>query len=150
MQVIVYTKKKIYSSQKTLEEQLYVPALCFGIAAGIFIWCYFQGMFPKLFVTECIWYQNFGIYCPGCGGTRAVKALFEGKFLLSLWYHPLVLYSIVLYGIFIVSQTFAKITRYRYTRGVPFYNWYLYVAVIILAVNFIVKNVLRITANIYL
>ena len=83
--------------QKTLEEQLYFAGwfLLIGGIAGIFV--YFQFIMPKLSVFPCFFYHVLGIYCPGCGGTRAIGALLQGKPLLSFWYHPLVPYTVVLF-----------------------------------------------------
>jgi hypothetical protein len=81
-----------------------------------------------------------GFYCPGCGGTRAVMTLLKGNLLLSLWYHPLVIYAAVIYVIYMVSHTFACFIPS--IRGLKYRNGYLYGALLIVAVNFIVKNVL--------
>lgn len=40
----------------------------------------------------CLFRFFTGLYCPGCGGTRAVKALLSGEIVKSLYFHPLVLY----------------------------------------------------------
>ncbi|MDE5755115.1 MAG: DUF2752 domain-containing protein [Oscillospiraceae bacterium] len=39
----------------------------------------------------CPFYAFTNIYCPGCGGTRALLALLNGKILLSLHENPAVL-----------------------------------------------------------
>lgn len=91
-----------------------------------------------------------GIYCPGCGGTRAVWLLFHGRPMMSVWYHPFVLYTAVLYAAFMISQTFARLTGYRWGNGMVFREWYLYGGVAVIAVNFVLKNVLRLVWHIYL
>ena len=40
----------------------------------------------------CLFHLLTGLYCPGCGGTRAFLALLRGDLSLSLSYHPLVAY----------------------------------------------------------
>lgn len=50
----------------------------------------------------CLFQLLTGLYCPGCGGTRALRLLFKGEFALSFQYHPLVLYgaaAVVLWSI---------------------------------------------------
>lgn len=44
----------------------------------------------------CLFHLATGYYCPGCGGTRALAALFHGQFLRSFLYHPVVLYVALL------------------------------------------------------
>lgn len=105
---------------------------------------------PNYEVPSCIWNELLGIYCPGCGGTRSFMALMKGEFLLSLWYHPLVIYAVTIYGAFMISHVFAKITKYRYIKGIPFYPWYLYLALFIIVLNVIIKNILLIFWNITL
>ena len=42
---------------------------------------------------SCTFSQKLHLYCPGCGGTRAVKYLLEGKILYSLLAHPIPVYA---------------------------------------------------------
>jgi len=83
----------------------------------------------------------FGFYCPGCGGTRAVSALLAGHPLLATWYHPLVPYTVVIFGGFMLTQTLARL-HIGGIKGWKFHEWHLYAAVAIMIANFILKNIL--------
>lgn len=39
-------------------------------------------------MPDCLFLSMLGLYCPGCGGTRAVFAFFSGQFFRSLCYFP--------------------------------------------------------------
>lgn len=125
---------------RTLEKSMYklgwISLGVFLLLAGIyrFFWL------PILHLP-CMMDRLLGLYCPGCGGTRAMQALFHGKLLSSLWYHPLVLYTAVIYSGFMISQTLERLHIIK--RGWKFYDWYLYAAAGLLFGNCIVKNVLR-------
>ena len=127
--------------KKTLEDELYVIGWISLVLGGIGLFLYFKVLLPSLPVFPCMFLKLLGIYCPGCGGTRAVIAFLKGDFLMSLWYHPLVMYSVVLFGAFMISQTLERIGVPR-VRGMKFYPWQLYGAVVIIVVNLIVKNIL--------
>lgn len=43
----------------------------------------------------CLFHFLTGFYCPGCGGTRAVRLLLEGNLAGSFCYHPFVLYMVL-------------------------------------------------------
>lgn len=51
----------------------------------------------------CLFHLLTGLYCPGCGGTRAFRALLAGNLLLSIRYHPLVAYMAVVLTTELVS-----------------------------------------------
>lgn len=134
---------------KTLEEQLYILGwivLAFG-CVGVFL--YFELILPRWNFLPCMFQSFLGIYCPGCGGTRAVEALLQGQIIQSLWYHPLVLYTVVIFGGFMVSNTLAKIPGIQ-IKGWKFHAWYLFGALGIVVGNFILKNVLLLAFNITL
>ena len=45
-------------------------------------------IFPADFaLPPCVFHKWTGYYCPGCGGTRAVKALLRGDVIGSFFYH---------------------------------------------------------------
>ena len=130
---------------KCLEQELYQVGLVFLAVAAVTLPLFGLFILPKLNLTQsgCVVWLLFGAYCPGCGGTRAVSALLHGHLLQSLWYHPLVLYSVVLYLVFMASWTLARFRLFGIKRGIAFRAGYMYGMLVIIAVNFVVKNLLK-------
>lgn len=91
-------------------------------------------------MLPCIFHAFTGLYCPGCGGTRAVRLLFEGHILESLYYHPFVFYGALLYAWFMVSNSIEYFSRGKLRVGMRYHKWYTVFAVVIIALNFILKN----------
>lgn len=87
----------------------------------------------------CVFHEITGLYCPGCGGTRAVKALLLGEIRLSFFYHPLVLYCAVVAAWFSVSYFLywrTKDLKYRLYLDTKF----VYAGIAIIVINFVLKN----------
>lgn len=136
--------------QKSLEDWLYVISLIALVIGGVGTYVYLKLIaLPNAPVFPCVMWSIFGLYCPGCGGTRAVVALLQGNVLQSLWYHPLVLYTVVLFGGFILTQTLERL-RVPGIKGWKFHAWQLYGAVVILFLNMIIKNILLLCFHITL
>lgn len=136
-------------NQRSLEDQLYIAGWIFLLTGSIGIFLYLSMIAPGLDGYICVVYRMFGIYCPGCGGTRAVNAILTGHFLQALWYHPLVPYTVIIFGGFMLSQTLARLHIGR-IRGWRFHEWHLYAAVAIMIGNFILKNILLLKFHITL
>lgn len=88
----------------------------------------------------CLLYLTTGIYCPGCGGTRALQNFLHGHWLLAFYYHPFVPYCGILFSWFMLSQTVERISRGRLPVGMKYRNAYLYFALFLIIVNWIVRN----------
>lgn len=114
-----------------------VLIICF---LGI-LWRLFPFPFSKL-ILPCVVQSTLGIYCPGCGGTRAVAALLRGDFLGSFLCHPLVLYTAATGGWFLTSQTIERVSGHRIKIGMKYRDGYVWAALAIVVVNFVVKNLL--------
>lgn len=82
-----------------------------------------------------------GGYCFGCGGTRAAYLFVHGHFILSFIYHPLVPYTAVLLIAAFITHTLSLITKGK-VKAMKLKNSYLYIAIAIILVQTIVKNVL--------
>lgn len=84
---------------------------------------------------------KYGFYCFGCGGTRAVDALLKGKLLLSVRYHPFVLYAVVIYFSYMLSHTLNIVSHGR-VKSMQFQPCYFYIAIVIIIGQCVVKNIL--------
>ena len=73
-------------------------------------------------LLPCIFHKLTGLYCPGCGGTRAVYWLLKGNVAYSLHYHSIVLYGAVLYVWYIQYRAVCKprqnLNRHEIPSGV--------------------------------
>ena len=137
----------------TIENQLYIIGLVFSIIFAIAVVA-LKIILPEDFeMRTCVFFKATGYYCPGCGGTRAFLSMLKGKFITSFVYHPLVMYAVCIYVIFMVSHTIERLERCYYRRkavvkeklfitGLKFRPWYLYGAVAIIFINVTLKNIL--------
>lgn len=75
-------------------------------AAAIFIWIFGDSWLS--WVPDCAFEKITGLYCPGCGGTRAVIALFQGHIIKSFICHPVVPYTFIVYCVFMIRMFLLK------------------------------------------
>lgn len=99
------------------------------------IWKIMDGQMP------CLFRALTGLYCPGCGGTRAVKALLKGEVITSFFYHPLIIYVVLVFVVFAFSWFIHEKTKNPKFR-LHFDNKYAYIGIGIIVINFVVKNYL--------
>ena len=92
-------------------------------------------VFRYITLPSCYLYELTGIYCPGCGCTRAVYALIHGDVILSLKQNPLVIVSLaalfVLY-IELVFRAFGK--KLRTFVHSKYFLWDAFIAIMIYTV----------------
>ena len=107
-----------------------------------FIYDFLENIFRHLATDgyPCLFRAVTKIYCPGCGGTRAVYLLLTGHPVLSFLYHPIVLYTVfacVYIGVrFAINALIPPVGRNPF-RLTPVWLWG---ALAILLVNWGVKN----------
>lgn len=109
-------------------------------------------LFPEVFTRfrfPCMFHEITGLYCPGCGGTRAVKALFGGHIIKSFLYNPVVIYGVVMYIWFMGSHLFERLTRGK-VKGLKYRHLYLWIALVIVVANCLIRNILLIRYGITL
>ena len=75
-------------------------ALAVVLAAVLLYFC--TGISVLRIYNPCLFYQLTGYYCPGCGGTRSLRAILEGDLIFALYAYPPIPYAIVTYTIFMV------------------------------------------------
>lgn len=100
-------------------------------------------------INDCPFRKYLHFYCPGCGGTRATKALLHFHFIKSFCYHPLPIYCCVVVIIFYTTRFLAIITKGK-INICHFHLNYIWISLFFLCLNFIIKNVLIIFFHVYL
>ncbi len=127
---------------KTIEDELFRFGMIFLTVGGLALLVYVIWLRPILPAIPCPFSAFWGIYCPGCGGTRAAIALIRGQLLTAFWYHPLVPYSAIVGGGFMLTQGLHRM-GFKKIRGWRYHNWYLTGFVLLFGCNFLIKNILR-------
>lgn len=125
---------------QTNEDQLYIISLFLLIAAAPLFKLYtILREHCILLRLPCVMRTLTGYVCPGCGGTRAAFALMHGHILLSLLYHPIVLYATLILLWFVISQSIERLSRGRLPIGLHYHNSIIIAGFVIFGVNYAIK-----------
>ena len=133
---------KMFGVDESIDKIFYYMGLIIigiGVVGTILCMTVLSDFVAKL--PHCLFHTVTGYYCPGCGGKRAVRLLFSGHFLQSLYYHPFVIYSLLVGGWFMISQTIEKVSKKKYTIGMHFRGIYVWIGIGIIFLNCIIKNI---------
>lgn len=127
---------------RTMEDDFYLLGLILSAAAVLLSAA--SRLWPDLWklakMPPCFFHLMTGYFCPGCGGTRAVRALLGGHVVRSFFYHPLVPYGAAVFLCFMTTQTIERISRGRVAIGMRYRGCYVWTAAAILIINCAVKN----------
>lgn len=88
----------------SIMKKVYIGLTILGLC-GISILFYYNIGIP------CIFYKITGLYCPGCGITRAVKSFMKLDFYQAFRYNPVVPIVLLILGIDKVYRTVRKKER---------------------------------------
>ena len=120
--------------------------LAAAVVAAIFVWIFGDSWLVK--VPDCAFETVTGLCFPGCGGTRSLIALFQGRIVKSFLFHPAVPYAFVVFTVFMVRMFLLKhfgIGREHNGRILIF----IYIGIGIVIVQWIVKLILLIGYGIH-
>lgn len=109
-----------------------------GIAVTIF--CNLTGIEISLDNKECLFPTVLHLYCPGCGGTRAVRYLMKGDVIRSFLAHPIVLYALLLYIQSLIVSIYTVFIKKDNVLRTYVYIWQIWLALGIVLSVFIVRN----------
>ena len=129
------------AEKRETEFSIWMAGLILGIFALLLlgIACFTPFSLESL-AYDCWIHKRSGIYCPGCGGTRAFFAILHGNFIKSFFYHPVVPYMGILYAVFMIRGTIHFLSKGKLPY-MKFRLGYIYVAFGITIVQFLVKNI---------
>ncbi|MBR5228150.1 MAG: DUF2752 domain-containing protein [Clostridia bacterium] len=104
----------------------------------IAIYILFGGTIPR---PRCYIYSEFGIYCPGCGCTRAFKSMLRGEFIQSLIFNPTVMYYTVIIFIYMLCSVLDKVLKKNISSKIHI-KLLFYIGVAIFICTWIIKNII--------
>ncbi len=90
--------------------------------------------------SPCLFHALTGWYCPGCGGTRAVIYLLTGHPILSVLYHPIVMYTAIVAGYLLIRNGISILSHNHLCTKAKFHIAYLWIALALVLGNFVIKN----------
>ncbi|MDD3184673.1 MAG: DUF2752 domain-containing protein [Anaerostipes sp.] len=93
-----------------------------------------------IFHMPCIFKLLTGLYCPVCGGTRAMLAFLHFHFVESFLCNPIFIYLVVITCWLITGWILKKLGR-KNADKFKFHMWMLYLGLGILLVVFVARNV---------
>lgn len=129
--------------KRTTEDTLYRIGFVSILVMVTIVWFVKRYSILDRVIIPCGFRMLTGYYCPGCGGTRAVRYFLRGDLIKSFIYHPMVPYLGVGGGIFMIWQTIFYLSKGR-VNAMKFRNIYIYGLGIVILVQFMIKNLLMI------
>ena len=96
---------------------------------------------PPNLVGQCLLRSLTGFYCPGCGGTTAVRDILHGRPFKSFCDNPAVLYTLYLLWLYTASFIVSKVSCGRFS-AVKVRPWHFYVLVALILISWIIKNII--------
>lgn len=124
---------------KTAEDMLFYIGLAAGILFAV-VWPVFLKAAPYL-SGGCRFLAVTGFYCPACGGTRAFNAILHGHLFQALCFNAAVPYAVLMYVLFMGSQTAERLMRGKIKIGLKYKNIYVYIGIAIMLLQWAVKNI---------
>lgn len=101
----------------------------------------------KLLFPDCMFKSVLHIYCPGCGGTRAILSFFKLRIIDAFFYNPFVSCIVICISFFYIKIGILLIKN----KGTAEYDinliW-LWSTLIFLLIFFVVRNLLLIFAGV--
>ena len=128
--------------KKSIDDYVYISVFFTNVLLFIIYIIYkMLGQHP---IAQCLIYNKTGIYCPGCGCTRAFINMLQGNIIQSLKYNPTVIYSTIVIALYMVSQSIGRIFGIKERKYIMKYKpIYIYIGIFILIGTCIVKNIIH-------
>lgn len=125
------------------ERDIYICGLILAVLLALWLGAE-QFLKLKFSFPPCLLHSLTGLYCPGCGGTRACRLLLSGHIFQSFLYHPGVLPAAVLYLWYMTSHTIELLSKGQLRISLPYSDKFLYLEAAIILLQCLVKNLVKI------
>lgn len=119
-----------------------------GICTAAVLLYFLTGINVLSFSYPCVFNKVTGLCCPGCGGTRAARALLRGEIIKSIYDYPPLLYAVIVYVIFMVRCFLYRHFDVRKSKDGAIIK-YLYIFLALMLVQWVVKIVAQVFFDYY-
>ena len=96
----------------------------------------------------CLFNKITRLPCPGCGGTRACRALIRGEFIKSLYDYPPLIFAVVVYIVFMIRCFLYKYFNVKKSNDGAVVK-YIYIFIALVIIQWVVKLVAQIGFGYY-
>lgn len=135
----------MYDSKYKFHRKLYIITLILLLAGIIILFFYHYYDLTVLgHRPACGLVTYFHVYCPGCGGTRAIEAFLHGDFVRSFLCHPVIVYLFLLFMAYFLPATYTFLLK---RNGKLYYSFHiatLWGLLVVVVFNFVLRNILLI------
>lgn len=129
-----------YLSKKDEKMLYWILAGCFAVLVVLYV--LWQTCDWTIHLPMCAMLRYTGLYCPGCGGTRAFASLMKGQWMAAVYFHPIVPYGAAIGSWYLISHTLEYISKGKWEIGMRYRDIYIYLAVALIFLNWMVKNMI--------
>jgi len=110
------------------------------ITLGAVIFFYFYNPVTKAY-PSCPFYYYTGLYCPGCGSSRAVYQIVHGNFLYALNLNPLLIIAIFFIFYLLIGKLNIKVKRKAIFRRKVFTKKIYIAIIVVIGLYWIIRNI---------
>lgn len=136
-------------NRNDLDKGFYIAGwICIGLLMAYVLFTKATGMQLLNIFPPCAFHAVTGLYCPGCGGTRAAFAFCRGHVLTSFLLHPFVPFVGILGIWFMITQTIERLCKKQLKWTLHYSNALLWGALAIVVINFLLRNAIYIFTGI--
>lgn len=114
------------------------------------IFCVLYNYFPiklRFSMTPCFMHDLIHLYCFGCGGTRAVKALLKWNIIDSILCNPIVVYGMLMFTYYYIGN-WIRYVSHPWKKYFRFHKWMTILSICVVIGIFVIRNMLLVIWNI--
>ena len=125
------------------DNSVFISILITYIIIILLVIIYFSFLKSYISIPACPIYTHFGIFCPACGGTRALISILNFDIISSISFNPIVIYTLVFSTLYLITGSI----NIAFKKNINIHaKLILKIGIFILFANWIIKNIISLIA----
>ena len=126
------------------DNSIFIAILITYITIILLTTIYFSFLKNYIAIPACPIYTHLGIFCPACGGTRAIISLLNFDIISSISFNPIIIYTLVFSLLYLITETINIVFQKNININAKLL---LKIGIFILFANCIIKNIVFLLFN---